>query len=157
LQVVAYVAVILLLQYISAAMEKDSSKWLFPSLGTQQLQIAVLVPLLLGICVVSFGLGLIGNRFSIKFAKNISINTRNLIYTKIQDFSMVDIENFSQSSLINRLTIDVTNIATATEFSARVLVKSILLYMGGLIGLIVVIANANPNNSFDGATLAKSN
>lgn len=157
LQVVAYVAVILLLEYISAAMVNDSSKWLFPSLGTQQLQIAVLVPMLLGICIISFGLGLIGNRFSIKFAKNIAINTRNLIYTKIQDFSMVDIENFSQSSLINRLTIDATNIATATEFSARVLVKSILLYIGGLIGLIVVIANANSNNAFDSVTSVKSN
>lgn len=141
IQVVAYVSVALLLQYLNDATNKDNL--LFPSLGAGSPQIAVLVPLLIGISIVSFLFGLLGNRYSIGFAKQVSINLRNMIYSKVQTFSMVDIENFSQSSLINRLTIDITTIATASEFATRVLLRSIILYFGGLIGMIMLIISNN--------------
>ena len=143
IQVAAYVAIILLLGYINSAVHNNPDKWLFPQLQTGAQQIAAIVPMMLAICVISFIFGLIGNKYSIKFAKQSAINLRNILYSKIQTFSMVDIEKFSQSSLINRLTIDITNFSVAAEFSARVLIKSIFLYLGGLVGLFLLINQVN--------------
>lgn len=137
-QVVCYVAIILLMQYIEVAINNDSSKWLFPNLSATA-QIGILAPIIIFICAISIIVGLLGNKYSVAFGKNITINFRNNMYKKIQSFSMVDINKFSQSSLINRMTIDVNNIATASEFFARVLLRSILLYIGSIIGLIILV------------------
>lgn len=153
LQVVCYVAIVLLMQYIQAAIENDSSKWLFPNLSAAA-QVGIIAPIIIVICVLSITVGLLGNKYSVAFGKNITINFRSNMYKNIQTFSMVDINKFSQSSLINRMTIDVNNIATASEFFARVLLKSVLLYIGSIIGLIILVfQNSGNANS---ATIAQS-
>lgn len=146
IQVACYVAIILLMQYIEAAISDDTSKWLFPSLS-RGLQIGILAPIIILVCIVSITVGLIGNKYSVAFAKNIAINLRNNMYSNIQTFSMVDINKFSQSSLINRLTIDVNNISTACEFFCRVLVRSILLYIGSIIGMMILVFQSLESSS----------
>ena len=139
IQVVGYVSIVLLLPQLNNVVEGNKDNFMFPSLSAD-MQVAVLVPLMIGISIISFLIGLLSNYYSVGFAKNISMNLRNLVYSKIQTFSMVDIETFSQSSLINRLTIDVTTIAIASESFTRLLIKSVCLYFGGLIGMIALVA-----------------
>ena len=139
IQVVGYVSIVLLLPQLNSVVEGNKDNFMFPSLSAD-MQVAVLVPLMIGISIISFLIGLLSNYYSVGFAKNISMNLRNLVYSKIQTFSMVDIETFSQSSLINRLTIDVTTIAIASESFTRLLIKSVCLYFGGLIGMIALVA-----------------
>lgn len=139
IQVVGYVSIVLLLPQLNSVVEGNKDNFLFPNLSSD-MQVAVLVPLMIGISIISFLIGLLSNYYSVGFAKNISMNLRNLVYNKIQTFSMADIEMFSQSSLINRLTIDVTTIAIASESFTRLLIKSICLYFGGLIGMIALVA-----------------
>lgn len=111
-----------------------------------EVNLVIFVIITLFICGLSLLFGLVGNKFSVQFSKTTFINLRNLVYTKIQDFSIVDIEKFSQSSLINRLTIDINNIASATEFLARVMMRSLLLYFGGLVGMLVLLIPSSISN-----------
>lgn len=134
LQAICYISILIILPLI----QNIKSNPIFTNLSIE-VNLVIFVIITLFICGLSLFFGLIGNKFSVQFSKTTFINLRNLVYTKIQDFSIVDIEKFSQSSLINRLTIDINNIASATEFLARVMMRSLLLYFGGLVGMLVLL------------------
>lgn len=57
------------------------------------------------------------------FAKNL----RRDLYFKVQDFSFADIDRFSTSSLVTRLTTDVTNVQNAYQMIIRVAVRTPLM------------------------------
>ena len=57
------------------------------------------------------------------FAKNL----RQDLYFKIQDFSFADIDLFSTSSLVTRLTTDVTNVQNAYQMVIRIAVRTPLM------------------------------
>ena len=141
LQAICYISILVILPLI----QDINNKLIFQNL-TKVENLVIFIFITIFICCLSLIFGFIGNKFSVKFSKISFTNLRNLIYTKIQDFSMVDIEKFSQSSLINRLTIDINNIATAAEFFARVMMRSLLLYFGGLVGMLVLLIPTSIQN-----------
>lgn len=141
LQAICYISILIILPLI----QNIKSNPIFTNLSIE-VNLVIFVIITLFICGLSLFFGLIGNKFSVQFSKTTFINLRNLVYTKIQDFSIVDIEKFSQSSLINRLTIDINNIASATEFLARVMMRSLLLYFGGLVGMLVLLIPSSISN-----------
>ena len=51
-------------------------------------------------------------------------NLRHDIFYKIQDFSFGNIDHFSTSSLVTRLTTDITNVQMAFMFSIRMLARA---------------------------------
>lgn len=57
------------------------------------------------------------------FAKNL----RQDMYFKIQDFSFLDIDRFSTSSLVTRMTTDVTNVQNAYQMIIRIAVRTPLM------------------------------
>ncbi|MBP5357187.1 MAG: ABC transporter ATP-binding protein [Clostridia bacterium] len=63
------------------------------------------------------------------FAKNL----RKDVFYKIQDFSFENIDNFSTSSLITRLTTDITNIQNAFMMIIRAAVRSPLIFVFSLV------------------------
>ena len=63
------------------------------------------------------------------FAKNL----RQDLYFKIQDFSFADIDKFSTSSLVTRLTTDVTNIQNAFQMVIRIAVRTPLMMIFSVI------------------------
>ncbi|MGI6118109.1 MAG: ABC transporter ATP-binding protein [Bilifractor sp.] len=63
------------------------------------------------------------------FAKNL----RQDMYYKIQDFSFQDIDRFSTSSLITRMTTDVTNVQNAFQMMIRVAFRAPLMLIFALI------------------------
>ena len=141
LQAICYISILIILPLI----QNIKSNPVFTNLSVE-VNLVIFVIITLFICGLSLLFGLVGNKFSVQFSKTTFINLRNLVYTKIQDFSIVDIEKFSQSSLINRLTIDINNIASATEFLARVMMRSLLLYFGGLVGMLVLLIPSSISN-----------
>ncbi len=60
-------------------------------------------------------------------------NLRHDLYQKIQDFSFSDIDRFSSSSLITRLTTDVQNVQMTFQMSIRMLFRSPVMFIFAII------------------------
>ena len=68
--------------------------------------------------------GIYASRASAGFAKNL----REDLYFKVQDFSFSNIDKFSTSSLITRLTTDVSSIQNAFQMIIRIAVRAPLMF-----------------------------
>ena len=68
---------------------------------------------LIGLAFVSLLCGGLGGFLCSKESAGLSKNLRHDMYDKVQDFSFENIDKFSSSSLITRLTTDVTNVQMA--------------------------------------------
>lgn len=73
------------------------------------------------------------------FAKNV----RNDLFEKINDFSFSNIDKFSTSSLITRMTTDTTNVQNAFQMIIRIAVRAPLMFLFS----IVTIISINPSIS----------
>ena len=71
-------------------------------------------------------------------------NLRRDLYFKIQDFSFADIDKFSASSLVTRLTTDVTNVQNAYGMLIRVAIRGPLM----IIISVVICFNINAKMSW---------
>ncbi|AMC09324.1 ABC transporter ATP-binding protein [Turicibacter sp. H121] len=81
-------------------------------------------------------LGLIGgvgcSIFSTIAAVNLGQNLRDGLFAKIQSLSFLELDHFKTSSLITRLTSDITQVQTMVMMGLRILVRAPLLCIGGL-------------------------
>lgn len=73
--------------------------------------------------------GRIGATASCGFAKNL----RQDVFYKIQSFSFADIDKFSTSSLVTRMTTDVTNVQNAYQMIIRIAVRTPLMLIFSVI------------------------
>lgn len=62
--------------------------------------------------------------FAARIASNLSFKLRYLLYNKIEDFSMAEINKFSTSSLITRSTNDITQLQMLVAMGLQVLIKA---------------------------------
>ena len=83
--------------------------------------------ILMALCSLSFGAaaGIACSKASCGFAKNL----RRELFNKSQDFSFENIDKFSTSSLVTRLTTDVTNIQQSFMMIIRTAVRSPLMFI----------------------------
>ena len=72
-------------------------------------------------------LGTLGGRTAAIASAGFARNLRHNLFSKIQDFSFSNIDRFSSSSLITRMTTDVTNVQNAYQMIIRILVRSPLI------------------------------
>ena len=88
--------------------------------------------------------GMTGSKASCGFAKNL----RHDLYYKIQEYSFENIDKFSTSSLVTRLTTDVANVQMSFMMLIRIAIRSPLMFifaivmafvMGGKLALMFVI------------------
>ncbi len=75
-------------------------------------------------CVLSLAFGVLGGRFAATASAGFARNLRMDLYHRVQDFSFANIDKFSTSSLITRLTTDVTNIQNAFQMIIRIAVRA---------------------------------
>ena len=115
----------------------------------------IIVALVVG-TLLSLFCGIMGGRYAAKATVGMSTNLRSDLYKKIQTFSFANIDKFSTSSLVTRLTTDVQNVAMAFQMCIRIVVRAPLMMIfsaimafvaGGpialiFIGLVVVVALA---------------
>ena len=76
------------------------------------------------IAMLSLGFGALSGWFAAEAAAGFAKNLRHDLYYRVQDFSFANIDRFSTSSLVTRLTTDVTNIQNAFMMCIRIAVRA---------------------------------
>lgn len=77
--------------------------------------------------------GLMGGRFGAMAGTGLARNLRESMYNRIQTFSFSNIDKFSTSGLVTRLTTDVTNIQNAYQMMLRIAVRAPLSMIVALV------------------------
>ncbi|MGX6979982.1 ABC transporter ATP-binding protein [Vagococcus elongatus] len=85
------------------------------------------------LAIIALVLGGLSGRFAAIASAGFAKNLRDKLFIRIQSFSFSNIDQFSTSSLITRLTTDVTNVQNAYQVSIRLLVRSPLNFVFSLI------------------------
>ena len=101
-----------------------------------------IILVLIAMCSLLFGI-LAGNYASIASA-GFSKNIRKDIFYKIQEFSFKNIDKFSTSSLVTRMTTDISNIQIAFQMTIRLFIRTIFMIALSLIMTIII----NPKIAF---------
>lgn len=101
------------------------------------------------LAILSLTFGALSGRFAAKASTGFAANLRHDMYYNIQNFSFNNIDKFSTSSIITRLTTDVTNVQMAFQMITRIAVRSPLMlifslfmafYINAKISLVFLIA-----------------
>ncbi len=117
-------------------------------------------------CIVSIVSGALSGWFCAKASAGFALNLRDKIFDQIQLFSFTNIDKFSTSSLVTRLTTDVTNVQNAFQVIVRICARAplmivfctvmvfrinsqlALIFLAAIpvlgIGLVLLIMNATP-------------
>ena len=82
--------------------------------------------------IMSLLFGMLSGRFAAKASSGFAKNLRQGMFYKIQNFSFEDIDKFSTSSLITRLTTDVTNVQMAFMMIIRILIRGPVMLLAAL-------------------------
>jgi ATP-binding cassette subfamily B multidrug efflux pump len=83
--------------------------------------------------IFSLIFGVLAGNFAAKASAGYARNLRQTMYHKIQDFSFSNIDKYSTSSIITRLTTDITNVQNAFQMIIRLAVRSPLMLVFSLI------------------------
>ena len=78
---------------------------------------------LVAMAMASLACGVLAARFSATAAAGLAKNLRQDLFFKVQYFSFADIDRFSTSSLVTRMTTDVTNVQNAFGMMIRIAVR----------------------------------
>ena len=89
--------------------------------------------LLLLMAAVSLLFGMLAGRYAARASAGFSKNLRTDIYSAIQGFSFANIDKFSASSLVTRMTTDVFNIQNAFMMIIRIAVRSPIMLVVSVI------------------------
>lgn len=84
-------------------------------------------------CLVALGFGVLSGNFAAKASSGFAKNLRKDMYYNIQNFSFSNIDKFSTSSLVTRLTTDVTNVQNAYQMLIRGAFRSPAMILFALI------------------------
>lgn len=91
----------------------------------QNMNYIIKIGLLLAfLCIISLACGMLSGKYAAAAASGFSKNLRKDMYYNIQNFSFNNIDKFSTSSIITRLTTDVTNVQNSYQMIIRVAVRS---------------------------------
>ena len=106
---------------------------------------------LVAIALVSMFLGIMAGRFSAKASVGLVCNVRKEMFKNIQTYSFSNIDKFSTSSIITRLTTDLTHVIMSFQMLLRVGVRAPLMMVLAFVmsyrlnpGLSVIYAFAIP-------------
>ena len=89
--------------------------------------------ILAGIVLIMMTGGVAGAYFGSKASVNFAADLRKDVYTKIQKFSFSNIDKFSASSLVTRMTNDVTQLQNFVNMLLRMALRSPSMFIGGII------------------------
>lgn len=89
--------------------------------------------IMVGLACVSLVFGALGAFFSAQGATGFSRNLRRNVFAKIQTFSFSNIDKFSTSSLVTRLTTDVTNLQNTYQMIIRMCFRAPFMMVAGTV------------------------
>lgn len=82
---------------------------------------------LIAMTIVSIVCGILGGRFASIASCGFAKNLRNDLYQKIESFSFENIDHFHASSLVTRMTTDVTNAQQSFAMTVRIVIRAPLM------------------------------
>ncbi|MEA4912824.1 MAG: ABC transporter ATP-binding protein [Oscillospiraceae bacterium] len=88
---------------------------------------------LVAAALLSLGFGVLSGYFASSASAGFAKNLRQKMYYKIQEFSFRNIDRFSTSSLVTRLTTDVNNVQQAFQMITRIAVRSPVMLIFSLL------------------------
>ncbi|MBP0973880.1 MAG: ABC transporter ATP-binding protein [Oscillospiraceae bacterium] len=118
-------------------------------LGSPMSEVLKVGGILVAMAVISLSCGACAGFTSAKAASGFAKNLREDMFRKIQSYAFQNIDKFSSSSLVTRMTTDVTNVQMSYMMIIRMAVRSPLMlvfssamafYMGGGLAMAFVIA-----------------
>lgn len=92
--------------------------------GANQVAILKTGGILAVCCILSLLFGILAGHFAAKASAGFAKNIRHDLFHAVQGFSFFNIDRFSASSLVTRLTTDVTNLQNAYQMIVRVALRS---------------------------------
>lgn len=89
--------------------------------------------MMIGAACVSLVAGMLGGKLCAKASTGFAKNLRHDMYKNIQGFSFSNIDKFSTSSLVTRLTTDISNVQMAFMMIIRTAIRSPLMFIFSII------------------------
>lgn len=90
--------------------------------------------------ILSLTFGMLSGRFAAKASAGYAKNLRKAMFYKIQDYSFENIDKFSTSSLITRMTTDVSYVQMAFQMIIRILVRGPIMMIFALLMVLSISA-----------------
>ena len=84
-------------------------------------------------CIISLICGILSGKFAAEASTGFAANLRKDMFYNVQNFSFENIDKFSTSSIVTRLTTDITNIQNAYQMVVRVAVRSPIMLIFSLV------------------------
>ena len=84
-------------------------------------------------CVISLVFGALSGKFAASASAGIAKNLRKDMFYNVQNFSFSNIDKFSASSIVTRLTTDITNVQNAYQMIVRIAVRGPIMIIFSLI------------------------
>ncbi|ANX10787.1 ABC transporter ATP-binding protein [Fictibacillus arsenicus] len=91
-----------------------------------------------GLALAAFAAGIANSFFSAHVSQSYGFDIRRRVFEKVQAFSFVNFNKFPTSSLITRMTHDVTQLQNTVFMSLRIMLRAPLLLAGGVIMSLIV-------------------
>ena len=89
--------------------------------------------ILLLLAAVSLTSGVLAGRFAAQASCGFATNLRHDLFYKVQKFSFANVDKFSTSSLVTRLTTDVTNVQQSYQMCLRIAIRVPLQFLFAII------------------------
>ncbi len=89
--------------------------------------------ILLALAAVSLTSGALAGKFAAQASCGFATNLRHDLFYRVQKFSFANVDKFSTSSLVTRLTTDVTNVQQAYQMSLRIAIRVPLQFIFAII------------------------
>ncbi|MBQ8322637.1 MAG: ABC transporter ATP-binding protein [Clostridia bacterium] len=93
---------------------------------------------LIALAAVSLTSGVLAGKFASTASCGFAKNLRHDLFYKVQKFSFANVDKFSSSSLVTRLTTDVTNVQQAYQMCLRIVIRVPLQFIFAIIMSFVV-------------------
>lgn len=96
-------------------------------------QILIFGGVMLVLAIFSLTGGVMGGKYAAIASCGFAKNLRKDLFYSVQDFSFKDVDKFSASSLVTRLTTDVTNVQMAFQMCLRIVIRVPLMFIFAIV------------------------
>jgi ATP-binding cassette subfamily B multidrug efflux pump len=95
---------------------------------------------MIGMSLLAFAAGITNSFYASHVSQSYGYDVRRSLFEKVQSFSFANFNLFPTSSLITRLTNDVTQLQNTVFMSLRIMLRAPLLIIGGVVMALIVNA-----------------
>lgn len=94
--------------------------------------------IMMALSLGAFAVGILNSFYAAHVSQRFGYDVRKVLFEKVQGFSFSNFNDFSTSSLITRITGDVTQMQQTVFMGLRIMLRAPLLVIGGLVMALIV-------------------